>query len=415
MPNTSFDESPKVRINEDNESPYLLEKKKTEVGVFVYTLQQLSQRFVNFFKNPVGYASPYAFLRACQQVGIGFAMTFAGLIAVGLWGALFIPHFLIWISSANSWTQFKEKAKQFFTERLPASILLHLYILYIGVVNLMQLLAIPFQSIVTLVTKIKASLETDPITPDNEPPKSDFLVPLWQGENSLNGHIMSLIGLNPNPSEKNANTLFRPAGGVDLDRLMKNRLHPKFAGAFSQASLASYVAPYKRKEDLEKDGLEFITGLKDIPLTLSMLMVEVFQFPIKLVSAFFTSFSWRALGENLKDYAYNLGYELLSILSMSVIAFSRLRHVVMIPIRGIVTGVHCCLEKSCSAKALSLDGDAEKEMTEIHPALSSMPTDTTTPVAPARPPTQPAQMMATTADVFVNNILNSDSIFDRPM
>jgi hypothetical protein len=370
-----------------------------------------------FRASQYGYKNYSAFGEAIYQIWFGIATTIAGLISLALFTGMYILRFFIQLLSAKSLTDLKNKAIGYFRVKSLYPFAFILYQIYAGLVNLSQFVLIPSRLFLSLINRIMLKVHKPTFDNEDEPPALGGLVfPLWKGASSLEEHfnhcIRSLIS-----DHHNVDSIF----SSDDDMRKSNpfsefisSIKDDFKKSFSSSELKKYVSPYQYAHQFKEDFFDFLIGLRGMLVSVLIMTELLFTMPVKVISFFFTCHTWKTLGDELARYFYNLADLLLRNAVLGLVGFSKLRHLILIPIRGIVTAFSACF--SSHDKNAATDDKKNDGLNEANDApIDSGPSQALSPNVAPEIPNSPVVVYASPGrsdpdnppeDDFVGSILN---------
>lgn len=324
------------------------------------------------FAAQYGYRNRAKFFEACYQVWFGITTTIAGCLALALSVPAFFLYLLINLLSANSWNDLKNKYKKLFDIRTLLPFLYCGYMLYAGLVNVFQVILLPFKSILGLsawfMGKKDYILQDQIHSVQNISEKKRRLWwPLWKGAHTLEQHFQEYIRsyMEESHIHRLHETQHLSAEMFTFPKRFKSQIMPLLKQSFSISALNASVAPYQSLHEVKGELFAFLKGLKDIVFAFTSIGIILVHLPIELSMLCFTCHSWKALFSEVRRVLYNSLDTLLSNLFLGIIAFSQLRHLFLIPVRGIATGVRTCFRTELKQDLAENEGSAQ-DLKQVH-------------------------------------------------
>ncbi|OGV25664.1 MAG: hypothetical protein A3F18_01125 [Legionellales bacterium RIFCSPHIGHO2_12_FULL_37_14] len=329
--------------------------------------EKAQRYFSDLFQGAKPYASRYEFVNSLKRIGVGIGTLIAACLSLVLLIASFLPFFLVVILSARNLADLKSKVlhSPYFGNLIP--LLLIGYMFYISFVNMFQAFVIPVRLVSSLISKFT---KTEDIEEDERP--LNIWVPLWNETKNLFQYVRSMFVGNMEVVDFKA---LSKHSNISEFTQVNEQLKNIYKTAFSKTAFLAAFAQYSSLGQLKQDALDLVKGIKDIVHSTAIALVVFIQFPIQLCSLFFTSYSWDELKRSTKSLSNTAGFELLTALSVFVLALSKLHHLFTIPVRGIITAINKLPINKKNTKqdeALETQKLAANDNYEVSPALQEL-------------------------------------------
>lgn len=321
-------------------------------------LDEIATGFRSFFQNFRPYVDNQSFILSLKRIGIGLGTLIAVLLKTALMLAISLPSLLITALSANSFTDFKNKLLHTSGTSNFWHIAILVYMLYMSLVNLLQIFVIPIRLISSILYLFKNKSPKN-IDEDDDLAETyisqegsiatNYFMPLWNEKTNLYSYIIELFFFKININEDlNSAILEEEKKLHELSEI----LNKEFTSIFVKHNMQKHLMPYNNTEQVKNNVFEMLNGVKHGFNCLLIFLVTLVHYPITVISLFFTAYTWPDVLLNIKAISYTTGYQLLVTSSLCVLYLSRLHNIITIPIKGIMSLIYHCFPNTKEKSAM---------------------------------------------------------------